>query len=101
MVKLNLIAPLWQDIVFVGFENRYMSGRKTQAKLAGGAGKVGDNVISNLTVFTRNWVKGLELSAGAYNLFDERYFDPGSTDHRQIGIQQDGLTFRIKASLDF
>jgi len=102
MVKLNLIAPLWKDKVFLGFENRYMSGRKVQPKDIGHPfGKVGDNVISNLTVFTRNWVKGLELSAGAYNLFDERYFDPGSTDHIQIGIQQDGLTFRMKASMDF
>jgi outer membrane receptor for ferrienterochelin and colicins len=101
MVKLNLIAPLWKDKVFLGFENRYMSGRKVQPKIDGTLGKVGDNVISNLTIFTRNWVKGLELSAGAYNLFDESYFDPGSTDHTQIGIQQDGLTFRTKASLNF
>ena len=64
-------------------------------------GRVGDHVISNLTVFTQNWVKGLELSAGAYNLFDERYFDPASTDHTQNAIQQDGLQFRIKASYDY
>ena len=105
MVKLNLIAPLWQDIVFLGFETQYMSGRKRPqpdpaSNIKVGSG-VGDHVISNLTVFTRNWVKGLELSAGAYNLFDERYFDPGSNDHRQTGIQQDGLTFRVKASMDF
>ncbi|MEQ1546920.1 TonB-dependent receptor [Methyloglobulus sp.] len=101
MVKLNLIAPLWKDKVFLGFENRYMSGRIVAANSKHPTSKVGDNVISNLTVFTKNWVKGLELSAGAYNLFDERYFDPGSTDHTQIGIQQDGLTFRTKVSLDF
>ncbi len=101
MVKLNLIAPLWQDKVFLGFETRYMSGRIVAANSKHPKSKVGDNVISNLTIFTRNWVKGLELSAGAYNLFDERYFDPGSTDHTQIGIQQDGLTFRMKASMDF
>lgn len=108
LVKLNLIAPLWEDKVFLGFETRYMSGRKRQLnfdpKLLPDAGigrEVGDNVISNLTIFTKNWVKGLELSAGLYNLFDERYFDPGSAEHRQTGIQQDGLTFRAKASLDF
>ncbi len=101
MFKLNLIAPLWEDKVFLGFENRYMSGRKVQAKADGNIGKVSENVISNLTIFTRSWVKGLELSAGAYNLFNERYFDPGSTDHRQIGIQQDGITYRVKASMDF
>lgn len=102
MAKLNLIAPLWQDIVFLGFETQYLSSRLVPAKNPGGAiGNVDDYVISNLTVFTKNWVKGLELSAGAYNLFDERYFDPGSPDHRQIGIQRDGITFRVKASMDF
>jgi iron complex outermembrane receptor protein len=96
MVKLNLIAPLWADNVFAGFETQYMSGRNTTL-----GGHVGDFVISNLTVFTQKWIKGLELSAGVYNLFDERYFDPGSDTHRQNAIQQDGLTFRIKTSLDF
>jgi outer membrane receptor for ferrienterochelin and colicins len=103
MVKLNLIAPLWQDKVFVGFETQYMSSRKILPKIATNnlGGKVGDVVLSNLTVFTQNWVKGLELSAGAYNLFDYRYFDPASGYHRQDAIQQDGITFRVKASYDF
>jgi outer membrane receptor for ferrienterochelin and colicins len=100
--KLNLIAPLWQDKVFLGFENQFLSTRKTPAKEPGSpTSQVNGYTISNITVFTKNWMKGLELSAGAYNLFDERYFDPGSPDHRQIGIQRDGLTFRVKASLDF
>ena len=102
MVKLNLIAPLWQDKVFLGFETQYLSARKVPAKNPGGrTGKVGDYTVSNITLFTRNWVKGLELSAGAYNLFDERYSDPGSPDHRQNGILRDGLTYRVRASLDF
>jgi outer membrane receptor for ferrienterochelin and colicins len=101
MFKINLIAPLWPDKVFIGFENQYMSGRRVQPKSDNKELKVDGYVISNLTLFTRNLVKGLELSAGAYNLFDENYFDPGSTDHRQIGIEQDGITFRVKASLDF
>jgi outer membrane receptor for ferrienterochelin and colicins len=106
MVKLNLIAPLWQDKVFLGFETQYLSNRTTPARrdinnnLIPG-GKVDDYVISNITVFTQNWVKGLELSAGVYNLFDERYFDPASADHRQNAIQQDSLTFRVKGSMDF
>lgn len=96
MVKLNLIAPLWDDKVFAGFETQYLSGRITPTN-----GHVGDYVISNLTVFTQNWIKGLELSAGVYNLFDEQYFDPGSDTHVQNAIEQDGLTFRIKTSIDF
>jgi outer membrane receptor for ferrienterochelin and colicins len=103
MVKLNLIAPLWRDKVFVGFETQFMSSRKTPSKPANGnlSGRVGDYVISNLTVYTQNWVKGLELSAGVYNLFDQRYFDPASADHTQNAIQQDGLQFRVKGSMDF
>ncbi|MGZ8224484.1 MAG: TonB-dependent receptor plug domain-containing protein [Methylobacter sp.] len=103
MVKLNIIAPLWRDKIFLGFETRYMSSRITPPKEVNGnaRGKVSDHVISNITLFTQNWVKGLELSGGVYNLFDEEYFDPGAGQHRQNGIEQDGLTFRIKASVDF
>ena len=103
MVKVNLIAPLWQDKVFIGFETQYMSSRKTPPKTANGnlGGKVNDFFLSNLTVFTQNWVKGLELSAGVYNMFDQRYSDPASADFRQNAIPQDSITFRVKASMDF
>lgn len=105
MIKLNLIAPLWQDKVFLGFETQFTSSRKSLSRNVNGAvipgRNVGEHVISNLSIFTQNWVKGLELSAGLYNLFDERFFDPASADFRQNAIQQDGLQFRIKGSLDF
>ena len=105
MIKFNLIAPLWQDKVFLGFETQFMSSRKSPSRTVNGtvvSGRnVNDYVISNLTIFTQNWVKGLELSAGLYNIFDERYFDPASADHVQNAIQQDGLQFRVKGSLDF
>lgn len=96
MLKLNVIAPLWLDKVFLGFETQYMSSRKTPL-----GGMVGDHVINNITLFTQHWLKGVELSAGAYNLFDQRYFDPAADGSRLNGIQQDGLTFRVKASVDF
>ncbi len=98
MVKLNFIAPLWLDKLFIGFENHYMSNRTTPHN----KGKVNDYVVSNLTVFSQNLaLKGLELSGSVYNLFDQRYFDPAALEYQQNAIQQDGLTFRIKASLDF
>jgi outer membrane receptor for ferrienterochelin and colicins len=96
MLKLNLIAPLWADNVFLGFETQYMSARKT-----GSGGEVDGHVLSNLTLVTQKWMKGLELSSGVYNLFDQHYLDPVSDAYRQNGIQQDSLTFRVKASLDF
>lgn len=100
MVKLNLIAPLWMDKVFLGFETQFMSARKTY-KTDPLSGRVDGYVVSNLTLYTQKWIKGLELSSGIYNLFDQRYSDPASDVHVQNGIPQDSLTFRIKASLDF
>ncbi|MEO1926715.1 MAG: TonB-dependent receptor [Gammaproteobacteria bacterium] len=95
MVKVNLIAPVWENKVFLGLENQYMSGRKTAS-----GGNVGDFVITNLTLFSKDTLlKGLDLSASVYNVFDEKYFDPGSAEHIQNGIEQEGLTFRIKFSL--
>lgn len=101
MVKLNLIAPLWEDKVFLGFENHYMSARKTPVTVFHpSGGMVDDYVVSNVTIFTQNWIKGFEFSGGVYNLFDQRYFDPAASI-KQNAIEQDSLTFRIKASLDF
>ncbi|GJL76713.1 MAG: catecholate siderophore receptor CirA [Nitrosomonas sp.] len=96
MIKLNLIAPLWADKIFAGLETQYMSSRKSPV-----GGKVSDHVITNLTLFNQNWINGLELSAGLYNLFDESFFHPGSEEHTQVGILQNGRTFRIRASIDF
>jgi len=97
MVKVNLIAPIWSNTFFAGIETQYMSGRKTSS-----GGNVGDYVITNLTLYSKNTlVKGLDLSASVYNIFDEKYFDPGSETHIQNGIEQEGLTFRIKTSIDF
>lgn len=96
MVKLNLISPLWKDKVFVGFETQYMSSRQTLINR-----NVDGRVLNNLTFFSQNWLKDLELSGGIYNVFDQRYFDPGSAKHRQDSIEQDGLTFRVKVGLDF
>ncbi len=96
MVKLNLITPLWTDKLFLGFETQYMSQRKTVS-----GGHVDDYVLSNITLFTQKWLPGVELSSSVYNLFDQRYYDPGSSEHQQNVIQQDGLTFRVKASVDF
>jgi hypothetical protein len=35
------------------------------------------------------------------NLFDEKYSDPGSTEHIQDLIKQDGRAFRVKLTYAF
>lgn len=96
MAKLNLIVPLLKEKVFAGLEEQYMSKRKT---LAGR--EIEGFFVTNLTIFSKKLVKGLEVSASVYNLFDEKYGDPGSTEHVQDVIEQDGRSFRFKITFDF
>lgn len=96
MVKLNLIVPLVRGKVFAGIEEQYTSPRKT---LAGN--EANDFFITNLTLFSQKIIKGLEASASVYNLLDKKYGDPGSTEHIQDVIEQDGRNFRFKVTYRF
>jgi outer membrane receptor for ferrienterochelin and colicins len=96
MAKLNLLAPIFQDKFFAGLEMQYMSERKTLA----GRHTPGF-FLTHLTLFNQNVLKGLEISASVYNLFDTRYGDPGGEEHRQDVIPQDGRSFRVKLTYGF
>ena len=96
MVKLNLSAPVFHKKADAGLEFRYMSERATEAgAIAGGYG------ITNITLSSKEIYKRLVLSASLYNLFDRQYFDPVSDEHTQDSIEQDGRTFRVKATYTF
>lgn len=96
LAKLNLIAPVVRNKVFIGIEEQYMSRRKT----------IRDNstnsvYLTNVTLFSQRLVKGLDASASVYNLFDYKYGDPGSDEHIQDIIMQNGRTFRVKLTYRF
>jgi outer membrane receptor for ferrienterochelin and colicins len=91
VTKASLIAPFIKGKLFAGFETFYMGRRRT---LSGET--VGSFMVSNLTFFSNKLFKDFELSAGLYNIFDKRYSDPGSEEHRQNSLEQDGRTFRVK-----
>ncbi|MCE5333102.1 MAG: TonB-dependent receptor [Desulfobacteraceae bacterium] len=94
--KLNLLFPLIRDKAFLGTEFHYVSPRKTIA------GRNSDNVVlTNITLYTQKFMKGLEVSASIYNLFDQKYGDPGSDEHLQDLIEQDGINFRVKVTYSF
>jgi len=58
--------------------------------------------LVNLTLLARKLpLKGLEVSASVYNVFDERYADPATPFHLQDTIPQPGRTFRLKATYRF
>jgi hypothetical protein len=51
-------------------------------------------------LYGNNFIKNLQLSASVYNIFNQKFFDPGGEEHlinHMLGIQQDGITFRLKA----
>jgi len=96
LIKFDLTAPLYQEKVFATLDCQIMSQRKTlTGQTDPGFGTV------NFNLFSRQWVRGLEVSAGIYNLFDARYSDPGGEEHLQDLIQQDGRTFLVKATYHF
>lgn len=96
LAKLNLVLPLLPNRIFLGLEEQFTDKRQTLAGRYAPA-----FFVTNATIFSKEIVRGLELSASVYNLLDKRYDDPGSADHLQDVIQQDGRTFRLKASYAF
>ncbi len=100
--KLNLSASLWREKVFASLELQATSERRTVA-----GSETDAYAIVNFTLFSRELLKGLELSASIYNLFDERYSHPVSADFTYNGpvsgetlaldtVEQDGRSFRVK-----
>ena len=89
MAKARISLPGPTNLSFVSVEGQYLSSRTT---LVGS--KVGAAATVNVTVVQplgRSW----ELSGGVRNLFDSRYLDPVSSQHRQEAIAQNGRTARI------
>jgi iron complex outermembrane receptor protein len=50
--------------------------------------------IANTTLLYRELLPRLDVSAGVYNVFDEQYADPASTEHTMDAIAQDGRSVR-------
>jgi len=96
LFKLNLISPIWKDFLFGGFEVQYTSDRKTLTDR-----NVGGFSVANFTLFSQKLIKGFEISASIYNLFDKKYSDPTGKDHIQTAIPQDGRTFWFKITYGF
>lgn len=94
--KANLIVPIVADKLFAGIEGRYTSSRLTLA---------GNNAspfyILNVSLFSQQIVKGWELSGHINNLMNQQYGYPGSGEHIQDVIDQDGRTFWVKLKYRF
>ncbi len=98
LVKLNMLAPIDGTRLSAAWETQYTSHRTNWANQ-----HVAGYSVSNVTLLGRNWVKGLDLTAGIHNLFDKRYADPASNDDVAglVSIPQDRRSFRLRAVYQF
>jgi outer membrane receptor for ferrienterochelin and colicins len=96
LAKFNFSVPIYRDKVFTSLELQYHGRVKTLTR-----NTADDFVLANFTLFSRELVKGLELSAGVHNLLDTKYGYPGAEDHLQDVIQQNGRTFFGKLTYKF
>ena len=94
LLKAGVRVPLYQEMIFLGAQGRYMG-----ARLDRDGGDVGDATVMDLNLSAEN--KGFSVSAGVYNLFDTIYVDPVSADHLQKTIHQNGRNFWLKAGYTF
>lgn len=95
LAKFNLSAPLPGAAWWAGAEAQYVGRRLTRQ------GSTGGYWLANLTLSSARLARGLDVSASVYNLFDRGYADPGSAEHAQDAIRQDGRSFRVKLCAAF
>ena len=91
----NLALPLFAGRLLFGTQLDYHGSVRTLA-----ANETKSFLLSSFTL-THRPGDSLELAAGVYNVFDERYGYPGAEDHLQDVIPQDGRTFRLKITRRF
>ena len=96
LVQASLSVPLIKQKVFASMDVQYVSTRATLAGQYSGA-----YALPNFTVFTRNVLNRLEVSASLYNAFGQQYADPAGNGLAQDALFQDGRTFRIKVGYHF
>ena len=96
LAKLNLIVPFIQGKLFGGLTVQYTGKRKTLAE-----NYTESFIVTNVTLFSQKLLKGLEISASVYNLFNQKYDDPAGGEYRQDMIEQDGRSFRVKFTYAF
>jgi outer membrane receptor for ferrienterochelin and colicins len=96
LVKANFSAPFANRKVFAGFQFQYAGARTTL-----NGTKVDSSYVTNFTLLSRKIAKHLDLSFGAYNLFNQKFSDPGAEEHLQNSIEQDGRNFRLKFTYHF
>jgi outer membrane receptor for ferrienterochelin and colicin len=88
-----LDAPVAHTGIIAAFNGHYIGERRTVNDA-----RVPRTFVADATLSRLPSRRGLELSASLHNLFNASYGDPGSVEHRQQIIVQDGRTIRVRAT---
>lgn len=83
MAKLNLIAPLWEEKLFAGFDLQYYGAVDTVT-----LNRSDDIFNVNATLTSRPIGKNLEISVSVHNLFDSTDGFSASTEHVNSALSQ-------------
>jgi iron complex outermembrane receptor protein len=96
LVKLNVCVSLLGEALQAGAELQYASSMRTVA------GPPSDAfAVLNLSLLSRELADRLTISMHVYNVLGAEYGFPGSLEHAQRVIPQDGRTFRVNATVAF
>jgi iron complex outermembrane receptor protein len=90
LFQMAVNVPFYRDIAQAGLSFRYLGSRRTQS-----GGIVAGYGTTDINFCSKKFWRTFAFSAGIYNIFNTRYSDPGSDEHRQQAIAQDGRTFRF------
>lgn len=96
VARTQVLVPVWGEKLSAGLELLYSSDRLTLQRQHSG-----ETWLVNATLLSRELRPGLEVSASIYNVLDHHYRTPGSVEHQQDTIEQDGRTFRLKLTFRF
>lgn len=96
LAHLHLGKSWLDDRLFTGISGAFKGRRRTVR-----GGEVGSSATFDLTAGLRRIAGKLELTAGIYNAFDKENADPGSEEHIQDAIRQDGRSFLVRLAYRF
>lgn len=88
LAKFTGSMPLFDTPVFANLDLQYNGKAMTLAR-----NYAPSFVVANLTLNTHELWRGVELTAGVYNLLDEERRFPGAEEHAQETLQQEGRTY--------
>jgi hypothetical protein len=96
VARLSSFVPLYDTTTFGGIEMDYLSDLKPST-----GQRRPRFLLTSVTLHTRAFGRGIEISATAQNLFNKHYSFPGSTGQVQDTMPQVGRSLRVKLTYRF